>query len=64
MQYRLNDILAFLHDENRKQALLPSASACRSQSSANVSPIGGVLKVELLHRSTCGVVPTDKDKGE
>lgn len=62
MQIRLDDILAFLQamETGSISAAAQRMGLSKSVISKRITDLEVVLKVELLHRSTRGVVPTDK----
>ena len=62
MQYRLNDILAFIQvmEAGSISTAAQRMGLSKSVVSKRITDLEGVLKVELLHRSTRGVIPTDK----
>jgi DNA-binding transcriptional LysR family regulator len=62
MHYRLDDILAFLQvmETGSISTAAQRMGLSKSVVSKRISDLEAVLKVELLHRSTRGVVPTDK----
>lgn len=62
MQYRLDDILAFLQamETGSISTAAQRMGLSKSVISKRITDLEIVLKVELLHRSTRGVVPTDK----
>ncbi|SCY04306.1 transcriptional regulator, LysR family [Nitrosospira sp. Nl5] len=62
MHYRLDDILAFLQamETGSISTAAQRMGLAKSVVSKRISDLEAVLKVELLHRSTRGVVPTDK----
>lgn len=62
MQYRLNDILAFLQamETGSISTAAQRMGLSKSVISKRITDLEVALKVELLHRSTRGVVPTDK----
>jgi DNA-binding transcriptional LysR family regulator len=62
MQIRLDDILAFLQatETGSISAAAQRMGLSKSVVSKRITDLEVVLKVELLHRSTRGVAPTDK----
>lgn len=62
MHYRLDDILTFLQvmETGSISTTAQHMGLSKSVVSKRISDLEAVLKVELLHRSTRGVVPTDK----
>ena len=62
MQIRLDDILAFLQatETGSISAAAQRMGLSKSVVSKRITDLEVVLKVELLHRSTRGVTPTDK----
>jgi DNA-binding transcriptional LysR family regulator len=62
MHYRLDDILAFLQvmETGSISTAAQRMGLSKSIISTRITNLETVLKVELLHRSTRGVMPTDK----
>ena len=62
MHYRLDDILAFLQamETGSISTAAQRMGLSKSVISKRISDLEAVFKVELLHRSTRGVVPTEK----
>lgn len=62
MQIRLDDILAFLQamETGSLSAAAQRMGLSKSVVSKRITDLEVVLKVELLHRSTRGVIPTEK----
>lgn len=62
MHYRLDDILAFLQamETGSISTAAQRMGLSKSVISKRISDLEAVLKIELLHRSTRGVVPTEK----
>ncbi|MDC8445370.1 MAG: LysR family transcriptional regulator [Nitrosomonas sp.] len=62
MQHRINDILAFLYAVETGSISAAAQRMCLSKSviSKRISDLEALLGVKLLHRSTRGVIATDK----
>ena len=62
IHYRLDDILTFLRvmETGSISTTAQHMGLSKSVVSKRISDLEAVLKVKLLHRSTRGVVPTDK----